>query len=300
MIYFCQSLGIQVTKIGEFKGHQQSIYSIIQLDSASFLSGGADGFLVKWKFDNPDGELLAQIPEPIFCLAIHPQSGRCAAGTRLGNIYEFRIHNKELIRQWKAHNGAIFQLLYEKDGLLISLSEDGIIKKWLAESNRYTAQNKISERSLRALKTNQNGNYLIGASDGVLSKINPDTFQVESHLQVFDLSLFALETRDQEVFCAGRNAQIGRVNGDKISAPINAHWFTIHTLSINKAANLLASGSMDKTIKLWNPESMELLKVIDRERYGVHGSSVNQIIWVSENQFLTCSDDRLIALFSVE
>lgn len=272
---------------------------MIQIEANTFISAGGDGYLVAWQLNDADGKLIAQLPEPIFCLAYQASSGRCAAGTRLGNVYELNIQTKALIRQWKAHPSAIFQLHYEEEGSLLSLSQDGVIKRWADKSTQLIAQNKIADKSLRALKTDHNENYIIGASDGVLRKVKADNLQVESAIQVFSQSIFALDKVGEELFCAGRNAQIVRVQDGQLSDPINAHWFTIHALTANETGKYLASGSMDKTIKIWNRENMELLKVIDRERYGLHSSSVNAILWVAESKFLSASDDRMIAYFEI-
>lgn len=56
---------------------------------------------------------------------------------------------------------------------------------------------------------------------------------------------------------------------------------------------------MDKTIKLWEAENMDLLKVIDYQKNESHQSSVNKILWIDRKRFISCSDDKKIILFEI-
>lgn len=57
---------------------------------------------------------------------------------------------------------------------------------------------------------------------------------------------------------------------------------------------------MDKTIRLWNTDTWELIKVIDFQKHEAHTSSVNCGLWLNENIVISCSDDRSIQAFHIE
>jgi len=62
----------------------------------------------------------------------------------------------------------------------------------------------------------------------------------------------------------------------------------------------IATGSMDKTIKIWESETLQLKKVIDYARYGSHQNSVNRLIWSPfENLLVSCSDDKNISVWKI-
>ncbi|MHB1277312.1 MAG: WD40 repeat domain-containing protein [Bacteroidia bacterium] len=290
-------MGIQVAKIGEFKGHQQSIYSLAVMDESHFLSVGGEGMLVKWELNSPDGTLISKIPEQLFCLAFNPKNKNCAVGTRSGSIYEFNIENMALQRQWIAHAGSVFDLLYQGDDLL-SCGGDGSLKSWKANETRPDRTLKLSEKSLRCLFMDEETLWA-GGSEGKVWQLSLDTFTLLSSFQAGQNSVFALSSTDSTLFTAGRDAHLHAWKEGTEQNDIAAHWYTIHALSQSPDGQYLATGSMDKTIKLWNAHTLELLKVIDHDRYAAHRSSVNKIIWLDTTHFISCGDDRMIMCFEI-
>ena len=63
---------------------------------------------------------------------------------------------------------------------------------------------------------------------------------------------------------------------------INAHWLHINAIQYSPAGHYFATASMDKTLKIWDADTFELLKVLDKEKYDGHTSSVNKILWVDD------------------
>jgi len=290
-------LGIQISKIGEFKGHQQSIYSITNMGHGDFLSVGGGGMLVKWNKLEKDGHLISRIPEPIYSIAYHQERGVAAIGTRGGTIYEIEIANTRLLRQWTAHQEAIFDLHYEND-YLFSAGHDGHLKKWGGEIAEPLLDILLSNKSLRCLHENK-GSLWIGGSEGKIWRLNDGDDTVCEIQKVSDNSVFAIDRIADQLVTTGRDAHLHVWKRMEKLNEISAHWYTVHALSLSPDGRYLASGSMDKSIKIWDAKTFELLKVIDRERYGAHTSSVNKIVWLSDTEFLSCSDDRCIYLWEV-
>ena len=267
------------------------------MGNGNFLSAGGGGMLVKWNIHEQDGRLISRLPEPIFALAYHKEKDGVALGTRGGSIYEINVGDTRLLRQWKAHEEAIFDLHYEND-YLFSAGHDGHLKKWGGEIAEPLLNLHLSDKSIRCLHEDH-GSLWIGGSDGHIWRLKDGDEHITEFLKVSDNSVFAIARIDDQLVTTGRDAHLHVWKEMEKSNEIAAHWYTVHALSLSPDARYLASGSMDKSIKLWDAKSFDLLKVIDRERYGAHTSSVNKIVWISETEFLSCSDDRCIYLWKI-
>ena len=58
---------------------------------------------------------------------------------------------------------------------------------------------------------------------------------------------------------------------------------------------------MDKSIKVWEAETLQLLKVIDRARHAGHGTSVNKLLWLADGRALiSASDDRTLSVWAID
>jgi len=267
------------------------------MGNGNFLSVGGGGMLVKWNVKEKDGRLISRFPEPIYSLAYHAERGVAALGTRAGNIYEIDIENNRLLREWSAHQESIFDLHYENE-YLFSAGHNGHLKKWGGEMATPMLDLKLSKKSLRCIHATK-GALWIGGSEGSIWQLMDGEEDASESLKVSDNSVFAIACLGDQQITAGRDAHIRVWKNNAKIKEISAHWYTIHALSLSSDQRFLASGSMDKSIKLWDTQSMELLKVIDRERYGAHTSSVNKIVWLNDTQFLSCSDDRSIYLWEI-
>ncbi|PSR03495.1 MAG: hypothetical protein BRD50_05840 [Bacteroidetes bacterium SW_11_45_7] len=63
---------------------------------------------------------------------------------------------------------------------------------------------------------------------------------------------------------------------------------------------MFASASRDKTVKLWDAETFELLKVLDNKKFEGHVHSVNKLLWSHEHDLLiSCGDDRSVIIWKV-
>lgn len=86
---------------------------------------------------------------------------------------------------------------------------------------------------------------------------------------------------------------------DKIKS-IPAHDWAIYDIAYSPNSNLFATASRDKTLKIWDSKTFQLLKVINKEKYDGHQFSVNKLIWSTYNNYLiSAGDDRAIIIWEI-
>lgn len=252
--------------------------------------------LVKWNIGEKDGRLLARIPEQIFSVAYDNKTGRCALGTRVGSIYEIDVNTNVLLAQWQAHPESIFELSYQNKQL-ISAGGDGNLRVWNTERH-LEWEIPLSDKSLRSIWRHKEQLFVSGSA-GKAWSIDASTWETGTVWEMSKNSVFVMCGSKEFLYSAGRDAHIHIWKDQKRIQELEAHWYSIHALALSPDEKYLVSGSMDKSIKLWNAENGQLLKVIDRERLAAHTSSVNSIIWMDENTFVSCSDDRTVMAFRI-
>jgi WD repeat-containing protein 61 len=141
---------------------------------------------------------------------------------------------------------------------------------------------------------------LIGGSDGLIWRLDAQG-NILAGWEANSPSVFCLAEDSQgDIVSGGRDALLMWMGEDGgLKQEVKAHLFTIHTLA-GSDLGWLATGSMDKTVKVWDRNSGALLKVIDREKYPSrgHSHSVNALCWVGR-LLASAGDDKIIRIWEV-
>ena len=324
---------ITVNEYTQLEGHKQGVYALLNLRGSSVIvSAGGDGAVVKWDLDaanlpgaiagdsgfldengpvrmNPEpsvaGVLFAQLPEPVFCL-MEGLEGVIWAGTQGGLV--FKLVSGEAPRMIKLGASSVFFISRWMDGrIAVGLGSGELV--FLDDAFEVVSRLKLGERSLRCCIGREG---LIGGSDGVVWRLNA-LGEVLSVLTANQPSVFCLAKMDDDSFVSGgRDAQLWW-HRDGAEETVKAHLYTIHALMLEPSeGRWLASGGMDKSIKIWDAQNTTLLKVVDRSKFANfgHTHSVNALAWLGEVDGLDVSrvgrrllasagDDKIIRIWAV-
>lgn len=287
---------LQVNLHRSLTGHRQAVYAICS-DAQKFIySSGGDGLIVRWDpLNSADGTVVAQVPEPIYSLEV--LNGKTLlAGGQSGDLYVIDSGNP---RRLMAHEKGIFCILQVGNEFL-SAGGDGQLIRW-SNDFEITHTAELSAKSIRRVIEFDTGFFTAG-SDGMVHELNRDC-QIQQSWKIHDSSVFSLIwiSKQASLISAGRDAQLKFHSpfGGETKADIPAHLLHIHDLKLSPDGKLFASASMDKTIKLWDPETLKLLKVIDAHKFGIHTSSVNALVWLEDNILISASDDRSLGVWQI-
>ncbi len=299
---------MNVRKIDTFSGHRDCVYTLIS-DSGggSFYSSGGDGLVVKWDMAKPDlGDLVARIGSSVYAMAHDPATGLLWVGQNYEGIQLIDPAQKKVVASMKISSAAIFDIKIWRDKALVALG-DGVIVVIDIPSFAIQKHLKASMKSVRTLAIRETEAELAaGYSDHSVGIFDLNAFTLKTRLQAHTNSVFTVTYSPDHKYLVtgGRDAHIKVWDATARYALVHdipAHMFAINHLAFRADGALLATASMDKSIKLWRTDTFQLVKVVDRSRHAGHGTSINKVLWLDKgDQLVSGSDDRTISVWEFQ
>ena len=295
--------------IATLAGHRDAVYALAgRAGSDQIFSSGADGLVVAWNVANPaqDGELLARVDNSVYALCELPERGLLLLGQNFQGVQAIDLQHKTLAYATALPPVAIFDLVYsESRQRLYCALADGTLAVLRGSDFQLENLLRLSEKSLRSLALSEARHELaVGSSDHQVRVLNLDSLAVKTTLTDATNSVFtvAYSPDGRYLLAAGRDAHLRRYTTADYSLQdtVIAHMYAINHLAFSADSRYLATCSLDKSIKLWDVESLALLRVLDKARAAGHGTSVNKLVWPgSQQRLVSCSDDRSLAVWQV-
>ncbi len=299
--------GIQVHKVGVYKGHKDSIYALEKgVGDAAFYTSGADGLVVSWDMNKPDeGTLVAKLTNSVYALHFDAQSQELLLGQNFEGIHVIDTVSNQEKKSVQITKDAIFDIKKIRDWILVATG-DGYLIVLDAIDLSTIAKLKISDSSIRVIALHPNKKQLaIGSSDYLVRIIDIPSLRILHTLKGHTNSVFALtySPEGDVLLSAGRDAHLkvwDMLTYTEIHS-IPAHMYAINHIVYSPSGNYFVTASMDKSIKVWDAAQFKLLKVIDKSRHAGHATSVNKLLWPgSNNTIVSVSDDRTISIWNID
>lgn len=298
---------MQVEILHIFKGHADAVYALCKGENEdNFYSGSADKFVGSWNiatqvFEKP----LVKTAESIYALLHDSKQKILYVGQRKGILLKVDLQKKSEPKAIQAHEKDIFSIAQDPNGKIYTGGGDGHVKIW-NENLELIQDLPLSNKNVRCIRFNLPENEIIvGLSDHTIRILDVNTLQSKQILHEHKNSVFTIEFIDSQTFVSGgRDAvfHIWKKQSDawKSTSTIPAHLYTVNHLTLSPDGKILASASRDKSIKLWDAKQLRLHKVIDRSKFPQsHTHSVNRLLWIDHNLFLSTGDDRKIILWKI-
>lgn len=299
---------VKITCLTTLKGHNSAVYALSPFQNEDeFLSTGGDGWIAQWSLmDEEHGKLLAKTEASNFSLHYSKDDNIVSIGDIHGDLHAVALNMNNEPRKISYHEKGIFGI-YRSNEDLLTLAGDGMLTRWDAKSISKKESIQLSYNRIRGFaEAKKKDSFLIGSSDKNIYVLKKDTFEIKDILKQAHLnSVFALAINQEEdiILSGGRDAMLNVWSWEediKVIKSIPAHLFTINTIRYSPDFRLFATASRDKTIKIWDSKEFKLLKVIEAIRDKGHVNSVNDLLWLSKNRLISCSDDRTIKVWDVQ
>jgi len=303
------STALQANRKFHLTGHEAGIYALAQgVQPNEIYSGAGDGWIVRWNLDDPElGRLIAKVETQVFALYVFPDHPLIVAGNMNGGIHWVDLEDETRNRNVQHHGKGVFFLLRIKDSVF-SGGGQGLITRWDVASRRTSESLQLTNAPLRCADFCPFRNELaVGSSDNSIYLLDASTLQLKHRIpDAHDNSVFSVcyNGEGDRLYSGGRDAHLKCWSLDPTPALLYdqaAHWFTINSVVLSPSQQWLATGSRDRTIKIWDAEGMQLLKVLDTARDGCHINSVNALQWSRHReQLVSASDDRSLIVWQIK
>ena len=294
----------EINLIGTLTGHQNPVFAlaISRVNHDVLFTAGNDKGVVEWDLKTMSFKrILCKVDSSVYSLLPLPGCNLLAIGMRSGKILIVDTEHQTLKASLNTDRGAIFSIkTMDEKKELIAIGEEGVAYVWSLESFELLYRFKVSQTTVRVIQVQPSGNLVaFGDKNGEVHLFNSDDFQEVQRQKVHEMPVTSLEfDQSGHLFSGGRDAKLFKLNMElEVQKEIVPHMFTVYGIQMNQDKNLLATVSRDKTLKIWDPQNLKLIKNISRDRgFDSHYLSINAMLW-NENKIITASDDKTIKVW---
>ncbi|KAF9610858.1 hypothetical protein IFM89_025320 [Coptis chinensis] len=212
-------------------------------------SSASSGSILYWSWNKLQAEVRSFPAEPISPLVSNREGTYIIGGGSRGDIYYWDVASGRLLNKWHAHYRAVTCLVLSDDeSLLISGSEDGSVRVWSLYKRRNSPMNIVSQNTLCVT------DVVCGSGDAVQLS--------------FQLLKIEHASRDGKIYIAALDGERTSSSsfGMHIIGALSEHSKAVSCLALNMDGNLLVSGLVDGTIRVWDTKTLQIVRMLKHSK----------------------------------
>lgn len=279
-------------------GHEKGVLCVaFSKDGSRLASGGHDNHARVWDLKQAEEIFSFDVKYAINGIAFTPDGKRVVTGSWGTQILDIESEQQKL--QIDSQTGFITCIALIKNGAaVISASLDGTAKLHDMESGneRMTFDHGAQ---INCVAVSADGRRLATGGDTSVRLWDMTTGKETLKLAAAGVHAICFAQNGLALFTAHEDRLVRRwdATGDrKTHLEFKGHTEPVLAMALSPDGKRLATGSADKTVRLWNPESGMPDGVIKAHDGPVHG-----LAWSADGRFLaTSSADKTVKVWKIE
>ena len=247
------------TKIKSFKAHEKKITSLgFSPNSQKLLSGSEDKTLNLWSLKGEKIAIFKGHEDEITSFSFSLDGQKVISGSKDKTLKLWNLDGTE-IKTFRGHKDSINSVNFSPDGKIIASISNEMMKLWSLDGKQIKTLNNGGNR----VSFSPDGQTIVVEKSGNITLRHRDGSLIKSFISPYiDSSQSLVFSRDGQTIYSSRfskqtvSASILQIDtGNRLDFDFTGHRNTVTSLSISPDGKMLASGSEDKTVKLWSLES---------------------------------------------
>ena len=239
----------------------------------------------------------------ITCVSFSPDAKMIASGSRDKTVRLWNAETETLHKTLKGHRKPILSITFSHDGSRIaSASEDKTIRVWNVNTGRRKHIFKTNSKHLHKIVFSPNGNTLASSSlDGIIHQwdLNKRKHKntIVGHGGGFASKniVFSKDKITAATTYGSNHIIIYDLNTQGVQNIFKGHSKRVNCLSFAPDGKILASGSQDKSIRLWNVTTGE-----NKKKLNGHYEEVSHVMFKDDETLISYGHDKRVRLWDIK